>query len=79
MPLLHPLVNRAIDLNLNGPSFGKIDVIFLLFGILAVTRRWTSLQDKGYGGLVIRWSVNTLFTYQRGLLTYTIYYLKTEW
>lgn len=45
MSLSHPLVNRAIDLNLNGPSFGKIDVIFLLFGILAVTRRWTSLQD----------------------------------
>lgn len=57
MPRTHLLINSAIDLNLNVPSFGKIDVIFLLllFSNFAVTRllNKSTRQNKGCDVLVI--------------------------
>lgn len=41
MPRTYLLINRAIDLNLNVPSFGKIDVIFyfLAFWLLGAAEQ----------------------------------------
>ena len=58
MPRTHLLINSAIDLNLNVPSFGKIDVIFLLllfrnFTFTRLLNKSTRLKNKGRDGLVI--------------------------
>ena len=61
MPITHPFVNLAIDLNLNVQSFEVLDLIFSLLLFYPVTRHWTSLQakNKGYGCLFIRDSLTS--------------------